>query len=78
MDGEYIEKGKYGFYKEDKKEKVWMVEYIDDEIDGDVLFSFDTEKVYNFFTDYPQKLTPEEKKIFDEEHPEWRDFFKEG
>jgi hypothetical protein len=27
------------------------------------------------FADYPYKLTPEQKKIFDEENPYWVDFF---
>ena len=38
---------------------------------GQFLFSFDKKKVYNLFKDYPQKLSKEEKKLFDKENPEW-------
>ena len=27
------------------------------------------------FADYPWKLTPEQKEVFDRENPYWRDFF---
>ena len=27
--------------------------------------------------DYPHKLTPEQKKNFDEENPEWAEFLKD-
>ena len=36
---------------------------------GGMDFSFDKKKVYSLFTDYPDKLTPEERKIFEEECP---------
>nr|DAS60821.1 MAG TPA: hypothetical protein [Caudoviricetes sp.] len=29
------------------------------------------------FKDYPHALTPEQKKIFDEENPFWKDFFSD-
>lgn len=38
--------------------------------DGDWLFSFDQKRVFNMFADYPQKLTPEQKDIFDRENPQ--------
>lgn len=34
---------------------------------GDMYFTFDGEKIYNFWKDYPEKLTPEEIKIFKDE-----------
>ena len=34
-------------------------------------FSFDKETVFNLMTDYPDKLTPEQKTIFDKENPYW-------
>lgn len=43
---------------------------------GRMLFTFDGEQVFNLFRDYPHKLTPEQKRIFDEENPFWAEFFK--
>lgn len=40
--------------------------------DGLMLFSFDKQKIYNFFKDYPDKLSFEEKEIFDKENPYWQ------
>lgn len=72
------------FYKEDEKNTIWRVEeYTKDskgniEIEkGSLLFSFDKIKVFNLWTDYPNKLTPEEKRIFDKENPYWKNFFKD-
>lgn len=31
-------------------------------------FSFDKKKVFNLYTDYPEKLTPEQRKIFKKEN----------
>ena len=42
---------------------------------GTRLFTFDGETVYNLFSDYPSKLTKEEKEIFDAEEPYWAEFF---
>ena len=44
---------------------------------GKRLFTFDGEKVFNLFSDYPFKLSEEEKQIFDEVNPYWADFFKD-
>ena len=44
---------------------------------GEWLFSFDKKRIFNMFRDYPHELTPEQKKIFDEENPEWCEFFKD-
>ena len=41
------------------------------------MFTFDKKKIYYLYTDYPNKLTPEEKEIFDKENPFWVDFFSE-
>ena len=38
-------------------------------------FSFDREEEFNMFSDYPYKLTSEQKQIFDEENPYWKNFF---
>jgi hypothetical protein len=39
------------------------------------VFTFDKIKLYNMFSDYPYKLSPEEKEIFDKENPYWKKFF---
>lgn len=63
------------FYKENKNDRIWWVDNIDEK--GTHLFSFDKKKVFNLFSDYPYKLTKEEKEIFDAENPFWKDFFKD-
>lgn len=63
------------FYKQNKTDQIWWVDT--SEWDGYFLFSFDRKKVFNLFSDYPQKLTAEQKEIFDRENPFWADFFKE-
>ena len=64
----------YEFYKEKKGDKVWWVINIEEK--GKFEFSFDKKKIYNLFSDYPYRLTPEERAIFDSENPYWADFFK--
>lgn len=63
------------FYKENPTDKVWW--YDDPETKGVWLFSFDRETVFNLFSDYPWKLTPEQRLIFDRENPYWVEFFKD-
>ncbi|MCM1524705.1 MAG: hypothetical protein NC120_09640 [Ruminococcus sp.] len=66
---------KYDFYKEKPTDRVWWADVYDQT--GLFLFSFDKVKIYNLFSDYPYKLTQEEKEIFDKENPYWADFFKD-
>lgn len=42
---------------------------------GEWVFSFDKKRRFSMFADYPWKLTPEQKEVFDRENPYWRDFF---
>ena len=63
------------FYKENHNDKIWWVD--NQEEKGVWLFSFDKKKVFNLFADYPEKLTPEQKRIFDKENPYWADFFSD-
>ena len=63
------------FYKNNPDDKIWWLE--DPDQIGVWLFSFDRKKIFNMFEDYPQKLTSEEKRIFDAENPYWADFFKD-
>ena len=55
-------------YKSDESLKIWRVETTDRK--GEFLFTFDCKKVFNFFHDYPEKLTDEEIAIFEKEYPE--------
>lgn len=62
------------FYKNYEDDVIWWVE---SEYKGEWLFTFDKKKIFNMFADYPYKLTPEQKRIFDEENPDWAEFFKD-
>lgn len=66
---------KYKFYKENPDDQVYWVDNTG--TIGEHLFSFDKKKVFNLFEDYPHNLTKEQKEIFDEENPYWKDFFKD-
>ena len=63
----------YDFYKENDTDRIWWVDTVDNI--GLYLFSFDRKKIYNLFSDYPHKLSAEEKRIFDKENPYWKAFF---
>ena len=63
------------FYKNKESDKVYWVD--NDEQIGVYEFSFDQGKIFNLFEDYPNKLTPEQKRIFDTENPYWANFFKD-
>ena len=65
---------RYEFYKEDEDDQIWWVDNPEDL--GIFQFSFDREKVFNLFSDYPWKLTPEQVEIFNRENPYWADFFR--
>lgn len=69
------EKNKNHFYKNKEEDTIWWVENPDKV--GEHLFSFDKERIFNLFRDYPNELTPEQKEIFDKENPYWADFFKD-
>lgn len=55
-------------YKASADRKIWQVETPNKK--GEFLFTFDKKKVFNFFHDYPEKLTDEEIAIFEKEYPE--------
>ena len=61
------------FYKNNETDKIWWADELDKV--GEFYFTFDKEKIYNLFEDYPQNLTKEEKEIFDSENPYWKKFF---
>lgn len=62
------------WYKSDENDAVW---WKDTDSVGEFVFSFDREKEFNLFADYPKKLTAEERKIFDAENPYWVKFFED-
>lgn len=64
---------KHRFYKNNRGDKIWWVDSSDTV--GQWLFSFDKKTIYNMFSDYPGKLTPEQKELFDKENPYWAEFF---
>lgn len=63
----------FEFYRNNVNDVVWWVNNAD--TIGEHLFTFDKQKIYNLFADYPHNLTPKEKAIFDKENPYWADFF---
>ncbi len=65
----------YSFEKKDEDDEIWWVDLYN--IEGPMLFSFDKKVVYNAWADYPHKLTPEQKEVFDKENHYWADFFKD-
>ena len=55
------------FYKNDEKDQIWMVDTLGSK--GEFLFSFDKKSIFNFFTDYPDKLSDEQIEIIKKEQP---------
>lgn len=56
------------WYKNNENDSIWWRENLD--AVGEFLFSFDRKKTYNFFRDYPQELTEEQRRQFEKENPE--------
>lgn len=58
------------FYKANAEEKIWCVETSETrDSEGAILFSFDKKQIFNFWTDYPDKLTAKQIAIFKKENP---------
>lgn len=64
------------WFKNYSDDKIWWLDN-SKEAKGEFIFSFDKKTEFNMFQDYPHKLTPEQKQIFDEENPFWADFFSD-
>ena len=62
------------WYKNNASDRIW---WKNTDSVGEWIFSFDKKTEFNMFRDYPDKLSPEQKKIFDEENPHWVEFFKD-
>lgn len=65
------------WYKNKKSDQIWWLANEGITV-GEWIFSFDKKKQYNMFADYPEKLSPQEKAIFDKENPEWAKYFAEN
>lgn len=63
------------WYKNNESDLVWWKDTPDTV--GEWIFSFDKEKEYNLFADYPHNMTAEQIEIFDKENPDWAEFFKD-
>ena len=61
------------WYKDEDTDKVW---WYDSDRTGLFLFSFDREKAYNLFRDYPWKLSVTEWLTFNNENEYWYNFFE--
>ena len=68
-----VETGEW--YKDEPNDTIWWLEVLNQK--GLWLFSFDKEKIYNLFEDYPWNMTEEQVEIFDREQPYWADFFRD-
>lgn len=75
MQNNFEKENEFWWEKHEETDKIWWKEYADTLI-GVNIFSFDKVNEFNLFQDYPYKLTPEQKEIFDKENPFWADFFK--
>lgn len=64
------------WYKNEPTDKIWWLDNSDERV-GEWVFSFDKVHTFNMFSDYPHKLTPEQKEMFDRENPYWADFFSD-
>lgn len=64
------------WYKNEPTDNIWWLDNADERV-GEWIFSFDKKQAFNLFADYPHKLTPEQKEIFDRENPFWKDFFSD-
>lgn len=71
-----LDNGEYEVLQRDNDtDKVTWINHID--YTGEHLFTFDMKKVYNLFRDYPDKLSEDEKEIFDSENEYWKNYFKD-
>lgn len=68
-------KKKDNWHKKKETDLVWWLDK--SENIGEHVFSFDKKTKFNLFKDYPYKLTPEQKEIFDKENPYWANFFRD-
>ena len=63
------------WYKEEDTDVIWWK--VTPDTIGEWIFNFDKKEEFNLFADYPHKLSPEQREIFDRENPHWAEFFKD-
>ena len=59
-------------------QRVWSVTERSDDgspLRGPILVTFDKRTIFNLWTDFPSKFTPEQIQIMREEQPYWYEFF---
>ena len=59
-------------------QRVWSVTELSDDgspLRGPMLVTFDKRTIFNLWTDFPSKFTPEQIQIMREEQPYWYEFF---
>lgn len=66
-DEEFYKDGYEDWSKHNENDKIWWTAPIDTV--GGIAFSFDKKTVFDFWQDYPDKLTPEQIAIFKKENP---------
>lgn len=54
--------------KHEETDKIWWTR--DEEKIWTLYFTFDKKKIYNLYKDYPDNLTLEGRRIFEEENPD--------
>ena len=64
------------YFKNNPNDVIWWLDN-GGEVKGEFIFTFDKKVHFNMFEDYPHKLSAEQKRIFDEENPFWKDFFSD-
>ena len=64
----FYKDGYYDWHKDNKTDKIWWTGPIYSV--GEIIFSFDKQIAFNFWQDYPEKLTAEQIEIFKKENPE--------
>ena len=66
-DDNFYKDGYEDFHKNNESDLIWWTNPVDKV--GSILFSFDKKQVFDFWSEYPDKLTPEQIEIFKKENP---------
>ena len=66
--GTWSHENDYHFYKKNPGDAIWMVKTAKRKV-GPIYFTFDKKNIFNFWTDYPDKLTKDQIELFKAEKP---------